>query len=226
VTAGSDAHSALNTGPRSVGRPTEYKTSREYVGRAYPCSRAVTRPAPAEANTGEAMARVTIILICLALANCGPIQRAQYRSAMKEATAIASAAVKECRERRLSGEFKTYVQSSQCANERIVQAYRDAGYPYMDLIAVTTAARVVASENIDHGRVSEAEAQLQLAELFTRIANEERRRDLETADAHQRAGMAIANSTATLLQGLSALQATSRPGGITCTTFGNATNCR
>jgi hypothetical protein len=38
---------ALNTGPRPVGWPTKYNTSREYVGRAYPCSRAVNRPAPA-----------------------------------------------------------------------------------------------------------------------------------------------------------------------------------
>jgi len=57
--------SARNKGfSRSVGWPAEYNTltssrlaiaSGEYVGRAYPCSRAVNRPAPAGANEGVIM---------------------------------------------------------------------------------------------------------------------------------------------------------------------------
>jgi hypothetical protein len=83
------------------------------------------------------------------------------------------AALEECRQRRLRGDLKTYVASSQCENSRIISAYENINYPYMDLVQLLAAARLAGSERIDNGHATEAAMQLQLAELQTRIASEE-----------------------------------------------------
>jgi hypothetical protein len=181
-----------------------------------------------------------ILCVTTPLCGCGIVaqqQRAQaateHREKMTQAAEIRSAAFQECKDRRLRGELKTHVEEARCANDRILAAYRGANYPYMDLVGLMTAARLAGAEQIDRGQITEAEMELQLAELKTRVANEERRRNLEIAEAQNRAAMvstaqnqAVANSAAALLQGLSAFQAASRPAGFSCTTFGNMTNCR
>jgi hypothetical protein len=183
------------------------------------------------------------IFLCgmfIALTGCGAIARqqqaqavAEHREKLKQAGETARAIAQECKEKRLRGEPRTHVESVQCSNDRILTTYRAAGYPYMDLVGLVAAARLAGAEQIDRGQITEAQEQLQFAELNIRISNEERRRNLEIADAHNRAAMvsaaqneAVATSAAALLQGLSAFEAATKPGTITCTTFGATTSCR
>ena len=77
LNTGSDRLIALNTGPRFVGRPMEYKThvrsakvglSGEYMGRAYPCSRVFNRPgSKPRTNTGESRTMIKILGVSAAL---------------------------------------------------------------------------------------------------------------------------------------------------------------
>jgi len=83
---------------------------------------------------------------------------------------------------------------------------------------VLLAARLVGAENVDRGRITEAEYHLQLAELNARITEEKRRRTLTDVQARaslqasQAASEASqAQSAAALLQGLAALQSANRP---------------
>jgi hypothetical protein len=98
-------------------------------------------------------------------------------NALKVAGDEARTAMIECKNKRLSGELKTYVASAECSNPRIVAAYQRAGYRYMDLMYLFTANRRESLEQIDNGQLTEAQAQLELAQLMTRIVDEERRRD-------------------------------------------------
>ena len=144
-----------------------------------------------------------------------PRAEIEFRCASPGKTA--EAAIAECNAKRLHGELKTYKASVECSNPRIFTAYREAGDPNLDLLNVYLAARVVGAENIDRKRVTEAEYQLQLAELESRLTKERQRRALDAADLEIRRAQAAAetqtaaaqaqSSTAALLLELAALQA-------------------
>ena len=116
---------------------------------------------------------------------------------------------------------------------------------------VYLAARLVGAENIDGKRVTEAEYQLQLAELESRLTKERRRRALDVADLEIRRAQAAAEtqtaaaqaqaSTAALLVGLAALQSANRPApqsnqlpmpspprtlNTNCQAYGQTVNCQ
>jgi hypothetical protein len=118
------------------------------------------------------------------------------------ARAKSVAATRECQESRLRGEIKTHKESVECSNPKIFAAWQQAQYPYMDLVQLQLSARLVGAENLDKKKITEAEFQLQLAELQTRIAAEEQRRRVEVSNAQ--ANQAQAN--AALLRGLGAFQ--------------------
>jgi hypothetical protein len=117
----------------------------------------------------------------------------------------AEAAVAECNEKRKRGELKSLKATVECSNPKVYAAWKEAGDPNLDLLNVLLAARLVGAENVDRGRITEAEYQLQLAQLNARITEEKRRRILADAQTSQ------ALSTAALLQGLAALQSANRP---------------
>ena len=98
-----------------------------------------------------------------------PIQPQQpsFEERMKRAGEEAKAAVNECRDRRLAGELKTHVESANCSNPRYEEAYRKAGYPYMDLIVQLEAKRIEVAERTDAGKLTEGQAQLELARFFS-----------------------------------------------------------
>lgn len=87
------------------------------------------------------------------------------------------AAITECRNKRIDGTLKTYVASAQCANPRIVQAYRKANYRYMDLVEAFTTQRVQISERVDRKQLTEVEAQAENQKLFANIVEAEKQRD-------------------------------------------------
>jgi len=89
----------------------------------------------------------------------------------------AVAAINECRAKRLVGELKTYVQSAQCSNPRIIQAFTKANYRYMDLIALFTAKRMQVSERLDRKQISEVDANVENQQAFADVVTAEKARD-------------------------------------------------
>jgi hypothetical protein len=114
------------------------------------------------------------------------------------------AAIMECRDRRLKHEFKTYKQSAECSNPKILAAYESAGYPYMDLVRVLLDARLVAAENLDKGAVTETQAREQSAEFERRLMSEDQRRQAAAAASQ------ASTDGGSFVLGLSAFQMTKR----------------
>lgn len=145
-------------------------------------------------------------------------------------TAIVNSIMAECKEKRLRKEVKGFVGSVKCSNPRVVAAWRQRKYPYMDLVDVYEAARLVGAENVDKGRITEAEYNLQLAELRSRLTAEQQRRSLAVANtqaAQAQAHAANTQAAGALLQGLGALQAANRqtPYQMPTTTPQHSLNC-
>lgn len=123
----------------------------------------------------------------------------------------ADAAIAECREKRTRGELKSFKASVECSNPKIYAAWKEVGDPNLDLVNVFLAARLVGAENVDRGKITEGEYQLQLAELNSRITEEKRRRASTDAQASANLQATQALSDAALLHGLAAFQSASRP---------------
>jgi hypothetical protein len=87
------------------------------------------------------------------------------------------AAITECRNKRIDGTLKTFVASAQCANPRILQAFSNANYRYMDLIATFNAKRLQISERVDRNQLTEADGQVETQKLFASIVEAEKQRD-------------------------------------------------
>jgi hypothetical protein len=120
----------------------------------------------------------------------------------------------ECNEKRLKKEVKGYKGSVECSSPRVIAAWRERRYPYMDLIDVYEAARLVGAEKVDAGKLSEGEYKLQLAELQSRLTAEDQRRNLAIANtqiAQAQVQVADAQSKAAMLQGLSAFRMATNP---------------
>jgi hypothetical protein len=96
---------------------------------------------------------------------------------MKQAALQTKAAIMDCRKRRLSGELKTYAASAGCSNPKIMDAYQQANYPYLDLISLITSKRLELAEQIDGGKLTEAEAGLNFAQFMVGVVDEERQRE-------------------------------------------------
>ena len=113
----------------------------------------------------------------------------------------------ECELKRLGGELKTYAESTQCSNPVIIQAHQEAGDPAMNLVYLLTAYRLAIAERIDKGALSEAEGNLMLAQLVSRINTERLQRDMAAAQQTAR----VSQSYEALLQGLGVWQSPVNP---------------
>lgn len=143
------------------------------------------------------------------------------------------AIIAECNEKRIKKEIKGFKASVECSSPRVIAAWRERKFPYMDLIDVYEAARLVGAEKVDKGKLTEAEYNLQLAELRSRFTAESQRREIAVANTQAMQAQAQAANTqarAAMLQGLSAFQTANRPQRpVNCTTTGTyasrSTNC-
>jgi hypothetical protein len=97
--------------------------------------------------------------------------------AMQTAGNEAAAAINECKAKRLAGELKSFVQSAQCSNPRIIAAFNKANYRYMDLVTLMTAKRMQIAERLDRNLMSEADANVAYQQAFTDIVTAEKARD-------------------------------------------------
>jgi hypothetical protein len=143
----------------------------------------------------------------------GNFPKAEVRFTCWDATKI-DVIVAECNDRRTRKEIKGFKAAVECSSSKVIAAWRERQYPYMDLVNLYEASRLVGAENVDRGKISEAEYKLQLAELKTRIASEEQRRGLAIANSQAIQAQAQAANTqaqAAMLQGLSAFQMANRP---------------
>jgi|GEM_PF-3806921 hypothetical protein len=95
---------------------------------------------------------------------------------MRQAGDESIAAIKQCREKRVSGELKTHADSAQCSNPQIAAAFQKAGYPYMDLVALFTAKRLEQAQKIDKAIFGGSEDEREFAKLALDIAELERAR--------------------------------------------------
>jgi hypothetical protein len=98
-------------------------------------------------------------------------------AALTQARDESKAAIVECKNNRRSGVLKTYMESVECSNPRIIDAYQKSGYRYMDLIYLLTAKRRALAEKIDRGTLTEAEAELEAAQFTVQLQDKERQRD-------------------------------------------------
>jgi hypothetical protein len=175
------------------------------------------------------VAQAVGLYIFIFLGGCSAIQPQPKQAALQEASRKMEAAVLECRELRRRKTLKTFKESAECSRPKIIAAYQEAGYPYMDLIILFASARMAGAENLDKGKNTEAEVQLQMAELQKRIGAEEQKRNHALANAQSiQADSQTANIPASevLLQGLGAIQPAqiaNRPAA--CNRTGGVTNC-
>jgi len=72
---------------------------------------------------------------------------------------------KQCQDRRLNGELKSYVASAKCLNPQIEAALKNAGYVHTDLIKQLLSKRIEVASKIDSGQMTEAEGQQIITEF-------------------------------------------------------------
>jgi hypothetical protein len=143
------------------------------------------------------------VMFALILAGCGIARqqqvaaaRQQYIDGIKQAGEEAKAAMLECKNKRISGELKTYIASVQCSNSRITEAFQRADYRYLDLVGMLTAKRMEVAEKLDNHKITEAQATLENAEYASHIADEERKRNLEIVNAQSNINHSTAQDNA------------------------------
>jgi hypothetical protein len=111
-----------------------------------------------------------LLLVGLLLGGCAS---ARYREAEEKSRA----ATADCRTKRLAGELSSREASARCSEPKIRAAFTAAGYPYMDLIELHLAHRLLNAQKVDRGEISEDQARLNNAEVISRINGEIARRD-------------------------------------------------
>jgi len=151
---------------------------------------------------------VSAALVCAVLLGCGGRQSTDTPAI--KATGEQMRSIREqCQERRRSGEFKSVTEVERCADPRVTAAYREAGYPYMDLIRFAEAARLAGAQQVDKGEISESEYDRQRLMLRDRLAAEINRRNAEQPPRPS-AETLDASTTSKLVEGLSAFRALQR----------------
>jgi hypothetical protein len=165
--------------------------------------------------------RVSIALALLAaLAGCTSVFSPV---AMREADTRAQAAYADCDAQLRSGRLKSHRQAVDCAKPKVLAAYQEDGYPFMDLVDLDLRARAAGAARIDGGLASEADIDHDITELDRRIALERQRR-IDQGNA--RGGAPTPVPPEQLLAGLDALtgRALPRPDAA-CFKVGSFTHC-
>ncbi len=163
------------------------------------------------------------LALALVLAGCVVPQARE-----DEAAAKAQAAYARCDELRRAGKYPSRVAAVDCAAPTVIAAYREAAYPFDDLIYISIEARRIGAARVDSGAVGAAQYQRDVAELDRRLAAEESRR----RGIMKYGGNPQPEELGKLLQGLPSFAADAgappepppRPGG--CTPLGAIKPCQ
>jgi hypothetical protein len=86
-------------------------------------------------------------------------------------------AIVECNAMRLNGVLKTYEASAICSGDRIMQAYANADYKHMDLVAQLNAKRIEIARMVDQHLLTEAQANEQIAKVLADVQAIERQHE-------------------------------------------------
>ena len=163
---------------------------------------------------------VTFLLLALALSACGTTYSA---SATADADRKAQAAYAECDNRLRIGALRSYRQAADCAKPKVMAAYQENGFPFMDLIEFDQNMRTIGAERIDTGFASADDVNRDLAELDRRVVTE---RDRRLASQRATGGTGAYLPLDRLLVGLDSLTARRLPRpGETCFTVGSFKRC-
>ena len=114
-----------------------------------------------------------LTLFGLALAGCGSTYST---AAIREADEAARAAYADCDAQLKSGVLQSYRQAARCAQPKVLGAYKQSGYPYIDLVELELLARATGADHIDTGYAKVGDVDRDIAELERRIAEERQRR--------------------------------------------------
>jgi hypothetical protein len=155
----------------------------------------------------------------LALSACGTTN---LSSATADADAQAAKIFADCNDQLRSGKLTSYRQAIVCAQDRVILAYSQAGYPYMDLVLFDLQERRIGAERIDFGTAQPDAVQRDIAELDRRLMAERERRIAARAGI---GGAVPATRPEQLLAGLNSLGALPAAKATECFSVGSFTHC-
>ena len=122
----------------------------------------------------------TLAIVALLVAGPGAVAQEAGQTQMSSVTQApvekSRQAIIECREKRLNGELSSYADSARCAKPLIFEAWKEANYPHMDLIAEWLSAREAASEKVDQKLISPEQFEREMTKLTLRLTKEEQSR--------------------------------------------------
>jgi len=155
----------------------------------------------------------------LALSACGTTT---LSGATADADAKAAAVFADCNGQLRSGKLTSYRQAAACASDKVILAYAQAGYPYMDLVLFDLQEREVGAERIDYGTADPAAVQRDIAELDRRLLAERERRIAARSGV---GGAVPATRPEELLAGLDSLAPIPAARDTECFKVGSFTHC-
>jgi hypothetical protein len=159
------------------------------------------------------------LLGSLVLAGCGTTN---LGGATAAADARAAAVFADCNAQLRSGKLSSYRQAAACAQDKVILAYSENGYPYMDLVLFDLQERQLAAERIDYGTADPAGVQRDIAELDRRLLAERERRIAARSGI---GGAAAATRPEQLLAGLPTLAPIQATKDTDCFSIGSFTRC-
>lgn len=155
----------------------------------------------------------------LGLAGCGTTDMS---GATAEADSKAAAVIADCNAQLRGGKLSSYRQAVACARQRVILAYSQAGYPYMDLVLFDLQEREIGAERIDYGTAKPDAVQRDIAELDRRLMAERERR---VAARSGIGGAAASARPEQLLAGLATLAPIPAAQDTDCFKLGSFTHC-
>jgi hypothetical protein len=163
---------------------------------------------------------VTLLtLTALALSACGTTT---LSNATADADAQAAKVFTDCNDHLRSGKLNSYRQAAACAENQVILAYAQAGYPYMDLVLFDLQERRIGAERIDYGTAKPDAVYRDIAELERRLMAERERRIAARAGI---GGAVPATRPEQLLAGLDALTSVAAVKDTECFAVGGFTHC-
>lgn len=164
-----------------------------------------------------------ILIPALFLATLGGCASAFSVAAMRDSDARAAAIYADCNAQLKNGILKSHRQAVECAKPRVLAAYQENAYPFMDLVQLDLAARREGADRIDTGFAKEADVDRDIAELDRRIMAERERR---MAAANVTGGAPAPAPPGELLAGLDAItDRTAAKSGPACFKLDNFSHC-
>lgn len=125
----------------------------------------------------------------------------------------------ECEQQKSNGLLQTNMEVAECTNEKVLNAFIEIDYPYMDLVQLYNAYRLAVAEKVDEGEITEAEGNLMMAEIRQKIASEEYNRNYQKSVKWSNAFKEFSNT-------VSSYQSSTLRTPITCYQTGNVITCQ